>query len=173
MPGVKPSEGLPFLSTPWSSRRTPMTLERRAALSARFLALSLETRRTRLSALRRFVAIFNQHFRHRRAGPDLDRAGALHLRADPLHELAHRENHAVVLVQKRRRPRQIQRVMLERQHQFGRANQRIRQAQAQPSAGSRRADRADKELFPRRPARPSECRRFRFRENLRATPAPA
>ena len=40
----------------------------------------------------------NQRLRYRRAGPDLDVAGTLHLRAHPLHELAHRENHSIVLV---------------------------------------------------------------------------
>ena len=25
MPGMKPASGLPFLSTPWSARRTPVT----------------------------------------------------------------------------------------------------------------------------------------------------
>jgi hypothetical protein len=66
--------------------------------------------------------LLNERLRNWRAGPDLDGAGALHLRADPLHELAHRKNEAVVLVQKRRRPRQVQRVMLKRQHPFERVN---------------------------------------------------
>ena len=67
---------------------------------------------------------------HRRAGPDLDRAGALHLRADPLHELAHREHQAAVFVQERRRPRQVQRVVLERQRPLEGANQRRRPARS-------------------------------------------
>ena len=117
--------------------------------------------------------VFDQRLRHRRAGPDLDRAGALHLRADPLHELAHRKHHAAVLVQKGRRPRQVQRVVLERQRPLERANARVRQPAALPSAGSRQRDRAGKALFLRRPARPSGCRPFRCPENSRATLAPA
>ena len=78
--------------------------------------------------------LLNERQRNRRAGPDLDGAGALQLRADPLHELAHRKNHAVVLVQKRRRPRQIQRVLLERQGKFCRANQFIREVQRHRAA---------------------------------------
>ena len=73
--------------------------------------------------------IFNQRLRHGRAGPDLHRARALHLRADPLHELAHRENHAAAFVEKRRRPRQVQRVVLERQRQFEARINVIRRAQ--------------------------------------------
>ena len=43
------------------------------------------------------LVVFDQRLGHRRAGPDLDRAGALHLGADPLHELAHREHQPAVL----------------------------------------------------------------------------
>ena len=102
----------------------------RARHSVRAVFAFFKPRRARSDAPYHFwFASFNQRFRHRRAGPDLDGAGALHLRADPLHELAHRENHAVVLVQKRRCPRQVQRVMLERQRKFEGADERIGQTQ--------------------------------------------
>ena len=83
----------------------------------------------RASARRRLCLLSMSACDTGRAGPDLDRAGALHLRADPLHELAHREHQAAVLVQKRRRPRQIQRVVFDRQRPLERANHRIRRAQ--------------------------------------------
>jgi hypothetical protein len=35
------------------------------------------------------LVVFDQRLRHRRAGPDLDRARALHLCSNPLHELTH------------------------------------------------------------------------------------
>ena len=116
MPGVKPSEGFPFFVHALIEQADADDFgERRRPACAAPSCFSLGERRWQAGRLRFSPRSFNQRFRHRRAGPDLDGAGALHLRADPLHELAHRENHAVVLVQKRRRPRQIQRVMLERQ----------------------------------------------------------
>jgi hypothetical protein len=105
MPGMKPSAGFAFFVHALVEQAHADDLVSRSSISA------------------------CERFRHRRAGPDLDGAGALHLRADPLHELAHREHHAAALVQKRRRPRQVQRVALERQHPLEVADQRVRQAQ--------------------------------------------
>jgi len=68
-------------------------------------------------------AFFDERLRDRGAGPDLDGAGALHLRPDPLHELAHRKNHAAVFVEERRSPWQIQRVVFEWQRELERANE--------------------------------------------------
>ena len=53
------------------------------------------------------LSVFDQRLRDGCAGPDLNRARALHLRANPLHELSHRKHHAAALVQKAGRPRQI------------------------------------------------------------------
>ena len=148
MPGVKPSEGLPFLSTPWSSRRTPTTL----ALSGCVRPGAHLIQQARLMASTCCA-------RDRRAGPDLDRAGALHLRADPLHELAHRKHHAAAACAET----PASTADSARDARTAAANlkvrmQRIRQPQALSNAGSRRADQAGKALFPRRPAPPSECR---------------
>ena len=73
-------------------------------------------------------------FGDRRAGPDLDRAGALDLRADPLHELAHREHQAAVLVQEGGGPRQFERVVLERQQPAEGADAGVRRAQGPGAA---------------------------------------
>ena len=53
-------------------------------------------------------SVFDERLRDGRAGPDLNGARALHLRADPLHELSHRKHHAAALVEEAGRPRQIQ-----------------------------------------------------------------
>ena len=57
----------------------------------------------------------DQRARHGRRGPHLDGAGAHHLRAHPLHELAHREHQTVVLAEKGRDPRQVDRVVFKGQ----------------------------------------------------------
>ena len=85
--------------------------------------------------------VLDQRLGHRRAGPDLDRAGALDLGANPLHELAHREHQPAGLVQERRRPRQFDRLMLERQQSLKRPDAGIRRAQG-PGAPAR-ADRVE------------------------------
>jgi len=51
----------------------------------------------------------------------------LYLRADPLHELPHREHHAAVLVQECGCPGKIQRVLLDRQRPFEDADQLVGQ----------------------------------------------
>ena len=61
------------------------------------------------------LVIFDERFGYWRAGPNLDRASALDLGADPLHKLAHREHQPTILVQERRRPGQLDGLMLERQ----------------------------------------------------------
>ena len=61
------------------------------------------------------LVIFDERLRYGSAGPNLDRASALDLGANPLHELAHREHQPTILVQERRRPGQLDGLMLERQ----------------------------------------------------------
>ena len=73
--------------------------------------------------------LLDERLRDRCARPDLDGTGALHLRPDPLHELAHRKNHAAVFVEEGRSPWQIQRVLLERQREFERVKEKIAQTE--------------------------------------------
>jgi len=74
-------------------------------------------------------SVFNERLGDRHAGPDLHGARALHLRADPLHELSHREHHAAALVEEAGCPGQLQRLALEGQRPFARANEFVGEPQ--------------------------------------------
>jgi len=120
----------------------------------------IKPRRARSDApcLFRFAG-FDQHLGYWCAGPDLDRAGALHLRADPLHELAHGKDQAAILVQERRRPRQIQRMVLDGQRPLERANHRIRRAQrGRAPAGADRIEQIKNFFFANRHGHRNLCR---------------
>ena len=85
------------------------------------------------------------------AGPDLDGARGEHLRAHPLHELAHREDEAVLLVQELGRPGQLERVLLDVAARSRIARiARVRGAERRRSGGSRRPDRGGRGPSPRR-----------------------
>jgi len=76
----------------------------------------------------------NKRLGHRGAGPDLDRAGALHLRPNPLQELAHRKHQSAGLMQKSGRPRQLERLMPNRQQPAKSPETGVRRAQRPGSA---------------------------------------
>ncbi len=75
------------------------------------------------------LVLLDQRLGYRRAGPELNGSRALNLGADPLHKLAQRKHQAAAFVQEAGRPRKFQRVILEWEQSFERANARIRDAQ--------------------------------------------
>jgi len=87
------------------------------------------------------LVVLDQGSGNRCPWPDLNRAAALHLGADPLQKLSQPEHETAAFVKKRRRPRQFEGLMPHRQNAFEQTQHPVRAPQdCRPPA---RADRVE------------------------------